>query len=86
MRSVLNDRRDKNSSHVHNSIMPGTTFTFETLGIGGITYLSQFTLSNVPNTYSSEYSVWQVSDVKHRVENKLWTTQVVAHVRPLTVL
>jgi hypothetical protein len=86
MRSILNDRRDKNATHVHNPIMPGTTFRFEILGMGGIMFLSQFTLSNVPNTYSNEYSVWQVSDVKHRVENKVWTTEVVAQVRPLTIL
>jgi hypothetical protein len=86
MRSVLNDKRDKNASHIHNPIMPGTTFRFEILGLGGIMYLSQFTLSNVPNTYSNEYAVWQVSDVKHKVENKIWTTSVTAHVRPLSVL
>lgn len=86
MRNILNDPKDKNATHIHNPIMPGTTFRFETLGMGGFMYLSQFTLANVPNTYSSEYSVWQISDVKHRVENKVWTTNVVAQVRPLSVL
>ena len=64
--------------------MPGTNFTMELLGIGGITALSQFTLDHVPSSYNYERCVWQVSDVKQKVENKIWTTSVTAQARPLT--
>lgn len=86
MNSVVNNKNDKKASYINNPIMPGTKFEFELLGIGGITYLSQFTLANVLDQYSYENAVWQISNIKHKVENKLWTTSITSEVRPLTTV
>jgi hypothetical protein len=84
LKSVLLNTKDKRSVYTNNGLMPGTNFTMELLGIGGITALSQFTLDHVPSSYNYERCVWQVSDVKQKVENKIWTTSVTAQARPLT--
>ncbi len=86
MNSVVNNKQDKKASYINNPIMPGTTFEFELLGIGGITYLSQFTLANVLDQYSYENAVWQIANIKHKVEDKVWTTSITAQVRPLTTV
>jgi len=56
------------------------------LGIGGITFLSQFTLDHVPSSYNYEQCVWQISQVSHKIENKVWITSITADPRPLTTL
>lgn len=86
LRNILLDTRDKKAVYTNNAIMPGTEFKMELLGIGGITFLSQFTLEHVPSSYNYERCVWQVSQVSHKIENKVWTTTVTAQARPLTVL
>lgn len=86
LRNILLDTRDKKAVYTNNAIMPGTEFKMELLGIGGITFLSQFTLEHVPSSYNYEQCVWQVSQVSHKIENKVWTTTVTAQARPLTVL
>ena len=48
--------------------------------------LSQFVIDHAPETYSYENAVWQVADVRHSIEDKNWTTTIVAQVRPLTIL
>ena len=82
---ILWDKGDKKAIHINNGIMPGTDLKMEFLGIGGITFLSQFTLDHVPDSYSYERCVWQVSKVSQKVENKVWTTTVTAQARQLTV-
>jgi hypothetical protein len=84
LKAVLLNTKDKRAVYTNNGLMPGTNFTMELLGIGGITALSQFTLDHVPSSYNYERCVWQVSDVKQKVENKIWTTSVTAQARPLT--
>lgn len=79
-------RPDKNAAYLNNGIMPGTTLTLELLGISGINYLSQFLIDHAPEPYNFENAVWQISDVKQNIEDKNWTTTVVAQVRPLTTL
>jgi hypothetical protein len=77
---------NKKSPYLNNAIMPGTTLTLELLGISGINYLSQFLIDHAPEAYNFENAVWQISDVKQNIEDKMWTTTLVAQVRPLTVL
>ena len=84
LKAVLLNTKDKRAVYTNNGLMPGTNFTMELLGIGGITALSQFTLDHVPSSYNYERCVWQVSDVKQKVENKVWTTSITAQARPLT--
>ena len=84
LKAIIIDTRDKKAVYTNNNIMPGTKFTMELLGIGGITFLSQFTLDHVPSSYNYERCVWQVSQVSHKVENKSWTTSVTAEARPLS--
>jgi hypothetical protein len=86
LKNILLDTRDKKAVYTNNGIMPGTEFKMELLGIGGITFLSQFTLEHVPSSYNYERCVWQVSQVSQKIENKIWTTTVTAQARPLTVL
>jgi hypothetical protein len=77
---------NKEAPYLNNAIMPGTTLTLEFLGISGIDYLSQFLIDHAPDPYSKENAVWQVADIKQTVEDKMWTTTIVAQVRPLTTL
>lgn len=77
---------NKNAPYLNNGIMPGTTLTLELLGISGVDYLSQFTIDHAPESYSYSSAVWQITDVRQTVEDKAWTTTVVASVRPLTIL
>jgi hypothetical protein len=84
LKSIILDSKDKKAVYTNNNIMPGTKFTMELLGIGGITFLSQFTLAHVPSSYSYEQCVWQVSQVTQKVENKVWITSVTAEARPLS--
>lgn len=86
MSSILNNKKDKKASYINNPIMPGTKLELEFLGIGGITYLSQFTLANVLDQYSYKNAVWQVSNIKNKIEDKQWTTTITAEVRPLTTV
>lgn len=86
LKGILLNTKDKRAIYANNGIMPGTTFSMELLGIGGITALSQFTLAHVPSSYSYERCVWQVSDVKQKIENKIWTTTITAQARPLTAI
>lgn len=86
MRSILNNKQDKNATYINNTIMPGTKFEMELLGLGGIRYLSQFKLANVLDQYNYKNAVWQVSMIKHKVEDKIWTTYVMAEARPMVTL
>lgn len=86
MSSVINNKKDKKATYINNPMMPGTKFDIEFLGIGGITYLSQFTLANVLEQYSYEKAVWQVSSIKNKIEDKQWTTSITAEARPLTTI
>lgn len=84
LKTILLDTKDKRTMYNNNGLMPGTDFTMEVLGIGGITFLSQFTLDHVPSSYNYENAVWQVTGVKQKIENKSWTTTITAQARPLT--
>jgi hypothetical protein len=77
---------DTRAVYQNNAIMPNTTLTLELLGISGMNFLSQFTIDHAPETYCYSNAVWQVSDTKQSIEDKNWTTTIVAQVRPLTVL
>jgi hypothetical protein len=86
LKSIIVDVTDKKAVYTNNAIMSGTTFKMEILGIGGITFLSQFTLDHVPSSYDFEQCVWQVSQVSHKIENKVWITSITAEPRLLTTL
>ena len=86
MTQLLTGTADPHATYQNNAIMPGTEFTMEILGISGITYLSQFTLDHVPDGYDYKNAVWQVSDIKHKIEGKTWLTTITAQVRPLTTI
>jgi hypothetical protein len=66
--------------------MPNTKLTIELQGISGIDYLSQFVIDHAPEAYNYETAIWQVADITQNIEDKNWTTTIVAQVRPLTVL
>jgi hypothetical protein len=86
LKNILIDIDNKRAVYLNNGIMSGTEFHAEFLGIGGITYLSQFTLDHVPSTYNYKNAVWQIADVKQKIENKMWSTSIMAQARPLTIL
>lgn len=77
---------DIKAVYQNNAIMPNTTLTLELLGISGMNYLSQFTIDHAPETYNYTNAVWQVSDIRQSIEDKNWTTTIIAQVRPLTIL
>jgi hypothetical protein len=85
LKKILWDKGDTRAIHINNVIMPGTELKMELMGIGGITFLSQFTLDHVPSSYNYKRAVWQVSQVSQKVENKIWTTTIMAQARPVTV-
>jgi hypothetical protein len=86
LKSLLLDTKNKDAVYTNNGIMPGTEINIEFLGIAGITFLSQFTLDHVPESYTYKKAVWQVSNVKQKIENNFWTTTITAQARPLTTL
>jgi hypothetical protein len=86
LKNILLDTSDTKSIYANNAPMPQTILTLHLLGIGGITFLSQFTLDHVPSTYNFENTVWQISDVNQKIENKTWTTTITAQPRPLNSL
>jgi hypothetical protein len=87
MKSILLDiKSTEKAVYAKNGLMPGTQFKMDFLGISGITFLSQFTLEQVPNLYDASNAVWQIADVRHKVENKIWTTNIMAQARPLITL
>lgn len=77
---------DTNASYLNNAIMPGTNLQLELLGISGVDYLSQFTIDHAPEPYCYRNAVWQISDIKQTVSEKVWKTNITAQVRPLTIL
>lgn len=77
---------NKKSSYLNHGIMPNTKLTIELQGISGIDYLSQFVIDHAPESYNYETAIWQVADITQNIEDKNWTTTIVAQVRPLTVL
>lgn len=72
--------------YINSPMISGTKFTMETLGIGGFTFLGQFTLDHVPKTYNYQNCVWQIADIKQKVGNGVWTTEVAADCRPLSYI
>lgn len=85
LKTILLDAKNAAGAvYTNNGIMPGTDFKMEFLGLSGITFLSQFTLDHVPRAYSYRNAVWQISEVHHKIENKVWTTSVTAQARPFS--
>jgi hypothetical protein len=83
LKSLLYDKTNKNAIYTNNTPLPGISMKIDFLGIGGITYLSQFTMTHVPEIYNYKNSVWEVLTVTQKVENKMWTTSISAAARPL---
>lgn len=77
---------NKKSPYLNHGIMPNTKLTIELQGISGIDYLSQFVIDHAPEAYNFENAIWQIADITQNIEDKNWTTTIVAQVRPLTVL
>jgi hypothetical protein len=77
---------DKKATYQNNGIMPSTTLSIDFLGIAGIDYLAQFLIDHAPEDYNYNNAVWQVTDIKQEIIDKMWTTQIVASVRPLSSL
>ena len=72
--------------YLNSAIMPGSTFEFETMGIGGFTFLGQFGLKNVPKQYAIGSAIWQISGVRQSIDTGTWKTTVSAQVRPMSFL
>lgn len=77
---------DLKAPYANSSIMPNTSLEIQFLGISGINYLAQFVLDHAPEAYDFTNAVWQVSDVRQVVEDKNWTTTIIANVRPISTL
>jgi hypothetical protein len=87
MKMVLSSDTTGKMIYMNSPLMPGTKFEMETLGVGGITFLSQFTLDHVPETYSYKNAVWQIADIEQKIaQGGMWTTRIVADCRPLSFI
>jgi hypothetical protein len=86
MQSILSKDATGKMIYINSPILPGTKFTMETLGIGGFTFLGQFTLDHVPSSYAYKKSVWQIADIKQTIANGNWTTEITADCRPLSYI
>ena len=84
MRSIVSSDINGTMIYINSYIMPGIHCTVETLGIGGFTFLGQFTFDHVPHQYSYTNAVWQISDIKQSISNGNWKTVITADVRPLS--
>ena len=86
MEKIITDDPSPSAVYLNSAIMPGTTFEMEMLGIGGFTYLGQFTLDHVPTQYSYRSSVWQISNIKQSISQGSWKTTITSQIRPISTL
>jgi len=84
MRQVVMEDEAPGAVYANTAIMPNTKFNFETLGIGGFTFLGMFTLDHVPYAYTYNNAVWQISSIKQTVVQGSWKTSISAEVRKIT--
>lgn len=84
--SIIRNPKDSKALYLNNLPLPGVTLKLELAGMSGFTYLAQFVIDHAPRPYSYEASVWTITGVSNRIENKNWTTVITAEVRPLTIL
>jgi hypothetical protein len=57
-------------------------FTFTVLGMSGFQVGHLFRVNGLPKQYSTDRGAFQVEEIKHKIDGKLWTTEVSAHYRP----
>ena len=57
-------------------------FTFTTLGMSGFQVGHLFRVKGLPQQYSTSKGAFQVEEITHKVDGKLWTTEVKAKYRP----
>jgi len=86
MLKILSNENSGKAIYINSPIMSGTKFTMTTLGIGGFTFLGQFTLDHVPKSYAYKNCVWQIADIKQTISSGMWTTTITADCRPLSYI
>ena len=86
LREVLTRDVSGKTIYINSPIMSGTKFSMTTLGIGGFTFLGQFTIDHVPTAYNSKNCVWQIADIKQTISNGMWNTTITADCRPLSFI
>jgi hypothetical protein len=84
MRQIIMEDEAPAAVYANTAIMPNTEFEFETLGIGGFTFLGMFTLDHVPYAYTWENAVWQISKIKQNITAGNWKTSISAQVRKVS--
>jgi len=84
MRQIIMEDEAPAAVYANSAIMPNTEFEFETLGIGGFTFLGMFTLDHVPYAYTWENGVWQISKIRQTITPGNWKTTVGAQIRKVS--
>lgn len=84
MRQIVMEDEAPAAVYANSAIMPNTEFEFETLGIGGFTFLGMFTLDHVPFAYTWENGVWQISKIKQNITQGSWKTTISAQIRKVS--
>ena len=82
MLSLLSTPDGRANTSVNNSPMPGTSIEFTVLGIGGFKLFQIFAVSNLPEPYKDKV-VFQVTEIKHQLQDNDWATVIVCVVRPV---
>ena len=80
--SLLSTPDGRANTSVNNSPMPGTSIEFTVLGIGGFKLFQIFAVSNLPEPYKDKV-VFQVTEIKHQLQDNDWATVIVCVVRPV---
>lgn len=67
---------------VHNGRPLPVGFTFTTLGMSGFQVGHLFRVNGLPKQYSTDRGAFQIEEITHKIDERLWTTEVKAKFRP----
>jgi hypothetical protein len=84
----FNDIRKPQTGHVsgggevYNGRPLPVSFTFTVLGMSGFQVGHLYRINGLPDQYSNGRGAFQVEEITHKVDSKLWTTEVTGKFRP----
>lgn len=83
----FNDIRKKDlgysgNGEVYNGRSLPVGFDFTVLGMSGFQVGHLFNIKGLPPQYSTANGAFQIEEIKHKIDNKQWITEVSAHFRP----
>jgi len=80
-KSIMSDL-DTHNNALHNGIMPNTSLELTVQGISGLRFLDCFSVKNgLPKIYKKDV-LFQITNIKHVLQDGNWDTIITAGVRP----